>query len=154
MTLDATLPSDSATVLSSLYSLMRETRALVNSLETQLASAGITTAISQHTMESGETEIDLADLNDVPSEFVELTGTVAVNLEHITGCRAGQIKIIRFMDSNVTVKYDATKIALETYGATEDFSASAGDMLTLINRNGDPDTTTDGLWEEVSRKAT
>ncbi|RLG99226.1 hypothetical protein DRO38_08040 [Candidatus Bathyarchaeota archaeon] len=145
--LDATLPSDTSSLVSDLGTIGRETRAKVNELISNL-TAGLT----ELTLDSGDTVIASSQLSDASIEVIWLTGDAGSNtIENITGCSEGKQIIIRFVDDNVTIADDNAKIALNSAPYPTDFVAQAGDMLALVNKGGDG-SGTDGVWYELWRK--
>jgi hypothetical protein len=96
-------------------------------------------------MAVGDTELVSSD---TPFEVIVLTADGAVDLTNITGARKGIINVIIADDNNVCVKHNVDKIILK--GAAY-LDMEAGDVLILVNRDGDPDTATDGYWREVLR---
>jgi hypothetical protein len=58
------------------------------------------------------------------------------------------LKIIRAGDSNVTVSHNGSYISLN--GAAS-LNLATGDILVLINKGGDPDSSINGVWYEVCR---
>jgi len=153
MTIDTSVPVGTE-LISNLDNRDREERLEINSLWAAVAALGwtsglVVSSIRSKEMSAGQTDLVVGtDVEDLPLELVMLTGAAAVDLENITGARSGSMKIFRFGDGNVTVKYDASKIVLN---GSQDLEASLGDILWLFNSGGDPDAGTDGVWYELMR---
>jgi len=146
MTIDATLPLGTDLV-SALDTYIREDREQINDLWTAVVAANCTE--TTHEMGAGEFALAIGtDLEDVIIELVNLTAAVAVDLMQITNGSAGMIKVIRFGDADVTVKHNASYIDLAN---DTDITTAAGDILVLVNKGGDPDTSVNGVWYEVAR---
>jgi hypothetical protein len=84
---------------------------------------------------------------DVPKETIALTALGAATLTNITGGRAGQFKVLVADDANVSIVHSASIILK----GDANLDMQAGDILILLNRDGDPDTPANGYWREVSR---
>ena len=153
MTINAALPLGSE-LISNLDNRDREERVEINSLWSAVAALGWSTGLVVATirateMASGQTDlVNGTDVTDLPFEIIRLTGAVAVDLENITGARAGQLKLFKIEDDNVTMKHDATKIDLH---GDQDLACASGDVVWLCNIGGDPDTAVDGTWFELMR---
>jgi hypothetical protein len=155
MTIDASQPTD-AVIGYQLDNFIREDRVEINSLWAGLAAVGWTTGLIVATVKSTTlaaaqaTMVNSTDVEDIPFEVVLLTGDVGGNsITNITGCRSGQIKVIIFQDANIKMVYDVTKLDLNSPSA--DLDAEAKDVLVLVNIGGDPDTSTNGVWQELYR---
>ena len=146
MTIDATQPTGTMLV-SSIDDYIREDRAQINLLWSAITAANSTE--TTHSMGAGEFALVIGtDLEDVILEVVNLTAAVAVDLMQITSGSGGMLKILRFGDSDVTVKHNASYISLV---GSIDMTTTAGDILVLMNVGGDPDTSVNGVWYEVAR---
>lgn len=149
MTLNASLPADASTTLSELNALLREERVAINALETALSAlGGIITSDTDLNIAAGITYItNNVDLGDQALEVVNLSADGACNLAEIRGGRAGQVKIFRCTDGNVTFVNSATNIVLNRTG---NLTSANGVILSLINSGGDPTTNVDGTWYEMA----
>jgi len=151
MSVDESKPSGLANLVSELDDYSRESREQINDLwkaVQDLAWVAVT-SICDVEMSAGQTELVTGvDVSDLLIEVVNLTATAVENLEHITGARAGQIKVIIAGDTNVTVVHNANKIKLNG-GAN--YAFTAGDVLCLVNIGGDPGVPTNGYWKELFR---
>lgn len=149
MSLNASLPADASTILSELNALIREERAAINALETAVSAlGGVITSDTDLDMGAGTTYItNDVDLGDQALEVVNLSADGACNLAEIRGGRAGQIKIFRCTDGNVTFVNSATNIVLNRTG---NLTSASGVILSLINSGGDPTTNVDGTWYEMA----
>jgi hypothetical protein len=143
MTLSTTPP----TLVSELSARFEAIAEDVNSLWAQNAAAAWNVAYRAEEIASGETELAS---EDVPIEVVALTGGAAISLGQITGGREGMLKILIADDANITVVHDGTTPKIILAGSAN-LPMAAGDVLILVNRGGDPDTSTDGYWREISR---
>jgi len=144
-TLDATLPSDSSSLISDLGSIGRETRAKVNEL---IAAAPGYYSVTAVEMEALDTTLIIGtDIADNNFQLVELTAAAAVNLTNITNGFNGQVVTIIFGDADVTIKHDVTKIILN---GDADFNAQPGDVIQLLNQDGDQ-SGVEGTWREMFR---
>lgn len=142
MTLSTTPPNTVAELVSFLSNAVAD----VNSLWALYSSGAWVVSYKDEVIAS-----DSIVASDVPIEVLALTAGGAQDLAELTGGRKGMIKIIVFDDANITVKHDPSKIILKG-GA--DLDPVAGDVLVLVNRDGDPDATpaaVDGYWREILR---
>jgi len=149
MTLDATKPSDSA-LNSEIPGYLRETRAAINALSGD-GSVGFTDL----TITVGDTSLSIgSELDDYSLEIVKTTGGGAATIATILGGTEGQVKIFIFMDSNIDFTDSATKangtFYLNHLPAGSAYSPSAGDVIALMNIDGDGGTT-HGYWKELFR---
>ena len=153
MTLDSAIPVGTE-LISNLDNRDREEREEINSLWSAVSALGwstglIVSSIRETEMASGQTDlVSGTDVEDIPFEIVRLTGAAAVDLENITGCRSGQVKLFKVEDANITMKYDATKIQMH---GNQDLECASGDVVWLCNIGGNPDTSTEGVWFELMR---
>lgn len=153
MTIDATVPLGTE-LISNLDNRDREERVEINALWSAVSAMGWTTgllvaSIRETEMEAGQVNLVTGTgVTDIPFEIIRLTGAAAVDLENITGARAGQVKLFKLEDGNVTMKYDATKIDMH---GDQDLACASGDVVWLCNIGGDPDAGTDGTWFELMR---
>lgn len=141
MPLSAVVP----TTMSELVTFMSAIVADVNTLWSQYSASAWIVGYREEHMAVDDTELVSSD---TPFEVIVLAADGAVDLTNITGARKGMIKVIIADDNNVCVKHNVDKIILK--GAA-DLDMEAGDVLILVNRDGDPDTATDGYWREVLR---
>lgn len=150
MTLDATKPLDTILV-SDLPAYIRENRVEMNALTVSLLAQWTETEIE---IAGGTTELEVGvDLTDVPVEVVRLTGAVAVTIDTISEGRSGHIKLLRFEDTNVTLDDGGGNIQLNQPAAIGTFTGAVGDILILLNIDGNPGVD-DGDWVEVNRLLT
>lgn len=150
MTLDATQPAAGTAVISGLDDRIRENRVVINANTALIADQAWALIAAQITVEmtAGQTTLIVGNhVNDLTLESVLLTAAAAVDFAHITGARAGQVKVLIFGDANVTVKTDAAKFKLNS---STDLTVQAGDILALMNVGGDG-AGTDGYWVELFR---
>lgn len=150
MSLDATLPTDNTTTLAEYAALLRATREEVNTLATAVAAlGGAVASVSTLSCGSGKTQIVVGtDVGDITLETVLITGTAAVDIDEIVQGRAGQIKVFIFGDTNITFSNANDKIDLNCVG---DYTSAAGDVVALVNIDGDPDISENGYWKEIFR---
>lgn len=143
MSLDVTKPSGTS-LISELDDYQRETRSAVNSLELLISSGVFPIFYSAITLDLSE-----PIGNNYPVEVLAISSPVPIDLTHILSCQRGALKVLIFEDNDITVKYNASKIVL---AGAEDITFNLGDILVLINQEGDPDLSIDGYWREVARK--
>lgn len=150
MSLDDTLPTDNTTTLAEYAALLRDTREEVNTLAAAIAAlGGAVASVSTLICGSGKTQIVVGtDVGDITLETVFITGSAAVDIDEIVQGRAGQIKIFVFGDTNVTFSNANDKIDLNCVG---DYVSATGDIIGLVNVDGDPATSENGYWKEVFR---
>jgi len=149
MTVDASKPSN-VELGYALDDYIRENRVEINSLWSALQDLGwiAVTAVKSVAMTLGQTTLASGThVSDILLETVLLTAAGAVNLQHITNSRGGQIKILILGDGNVTIKHDASKIKLN---GNVDLVGVVDDVLCLVNIGGVPGTS-DGHWHELFR---
>jgi len=154
MSLDATKPADTALV-SELGEIGRETRAAVNALETSIAAlAGVALATEQNLV-GGTTNLVIGtDVSNVAFEVVIVSGAGACVLATMTGGTAGQLKIFVCADANITFTKGlaaAGAFVLNQPDHAADYAGYAGDIIALVNVDGDPATANNGYWQEVWR---
>lgn len=150
MSLDATLPDDVTTTLAELNALIRETRTEVNTLAAAITALGGAVASARDlVLTTGTTQIIVGtDLGEIALELVNLTAGGACVIDEIVGGTAGQMKIIVFGDTNFTLTNAAAKLNLNCVG---DYTSAVGDVIALVNVDGDPATVENGYWKEVFR---
>ena len=151
MGVNETEPKGSKHLVMDLDNYQRETRERVNYLLSLAESQGWSAVgqICSVEMETGETELVVDEhVGDLLIEIVQLTGQSAINLQHITGARAGQIKIFILGDGNITFIDYVTKMKLN---GGVNFAATAGDIICLANIDGDPEVPANGYWKELFR---
>ena len=151
MPLDAGEPKDTDLV-SELALRERETRAYINSLETLLALLSGVSVSTEYNCGAGQSDLPVGNpgLGDIPIEMVFITGTGAAQVDTISGAREGQIKIFRLGDANVTFALGGN-LVLNQPGAAPPYGGTIGDIIALVNKDGDPATVTDGSWYELWR---
>lgn len=89
---------------------------------------------------------DYIDCVDIPIEIFAITAGISSSLEDLNLGREGMIRVLLF-DGILTVVNSATLMTKDS----DDFPAQDGDVMILINRGGDPDTSTPGVWKEIYR---
>jgi len=148
MSLNEKLPADASSTLASLNELLRETRAAVNaSISAISALGGVITSDTDLDIPTGTTYIIVGeDISDQAVEVINLTAEGACSLAEIRSGRAGQVKIIKFGDSNVTIVNSLSNIVLNRTG---NLSSTSGVILALFNVGGDVDSNIDGVWYEL-----
>jgi len=150
MTLDATKPADTDLV-SSLGTYERETRAAINTLEDAIALLGAVAAVTRLQVTGGQTTIVVGtDLTAIAYEVVLISGSGLANLTDITGGSEGQMKFFIMLDANVAFMRDVTKIALNQPAVIASYGNHLGDVLCLVNINGNG-STVNGYWKELFR---
>lgn len=151
MTLDSTKPSDT-TLLSELASYIRANRVAINSVSgsgnvgfTDLTIAALAVSL---TIGAG------ADLGIYGLEIVKVAGSGLATIATILGGTEGQIKIFVFEDSNIDFADSAAKangtFYLNHLPALSNYSPAAGDVIALMNIDGDGGSTY-GYWKELFR---
>lgn len=151
MTIDATVPTAGTGTVDQLDGYIRENRVQINSLLATVDAQSwvLTSVVSTYAMTAGQNDLVVGThVGNVVLELVNLTAGAAEDLQNITGARAGNVKIIRFGDNNITVKHNDSKIKLP--GST-DYSPNANDVLVLVNVGGDG-AGVDGIWAQVTRQ--
>lgn len=117
-------------------------------IKMSLGTAGVTT----HAMTTGQTTLTVGtELKDTPIEVIFLSGIAAEILSMINGSRDGHIKIIVATNNNVTVARDDTYIKTKNPLANPNFAMQAGDILALVNVDGNPGAGLHGTWLELYR---
>jgi hypothetical protein len=150
MSLNALLPDDTTTTLAELNALLRETRLAVNTANTAITALGgaVASAIDL-VLTSGTTQIIVGtDMGAIALELVNLTAGGACVIDEIVSGTAGQMKIIVFGDTNITLTNNSAKIDLNCVG---NFTGAVGDVIALVNVDGDPATVENGYWKEIFR---
>jgi len=157
MTLDATKPSDTGDMNSDLGTYERETRAAVNTLEAAIAAISPTSSFLEFVCSAGQTTIVVGSggLGDVPIETILITGSGAAAVQTITGGRSGQIKIFIMGDANISLVDSDSHlngtIDLNQLPAGGSFGNYLGDVLWVVNIDGDPVAGDNGYWKEINR---
>ena len=142
MTLSTNLPTTMQGLLTALSAMITD----VNALWAYHALSSLLVGYRAETIAPGQTELVSVD---TPLEVIHTTAGVAVSLVHISGARAGMIKILVTKDANVTMEH-STDMLLD---GSVDYAMATGDLLVLLNIDGDPDTATNGYWRELLRKS-
>jgi hypothetical protein len=152
MALNASLPSDTTSFVSDLGSIGRETRAALNALETVVNGISGSASVSEVALTAGQTVLIIGtDIGNVQLEVIYLSSDTTETLVNFTKGTNGQLKIIYFVDANVTIEKLVTKFNLNSSGSFADFEGSAGDILALVNIDGDPTISENGYWQEAWR---
>lgn len=150
MAVDATRPQD-ISLVSELAYWIRNTRAAHNVLET-LVAAGSSLVYTDLNVAAGVTALECGvDLSNAMLEVISITGTGVAEIEEITLGQAGQVKIFRIGDGNITFAYDLLRLALNQAPADPAYGGTTGDILALMNLGGDPTVPDNGVWWELFR---
>lgn len=148
MTLSVIQPTDSEQNSRWPY-WIRTLAAAINAIEG--GSSSIT--ITEVSMSAGDTALVVGvDISALKIEVILLSSIGATTLTYIRGGTEGQIKIIIFVDNDVTVqdgvesdgKIYLNQVALTTTNFLQ------GDVLVLVNIDGDGGSTY-GYWKEIWR---
>jgi hypothetical protein len=148
MTLDITKPTDEE-IVSMLPYWIRQTRAAVED------TPGSEVAFTELDISAGTTSLAVGtDLKDADIEVVTVNSTGAIILATIIGGTKGQLKILIFQNSQVSiidgVKSDG-KFYLNQLPALSNFNALIDDVLAIVNVGGDG-SSNNGYWKEVWRQ--
>uniref|UniRef100_A0A6H1ZL63 Uncharacterized protein n=1 Tax=viral metagenome TaxID=1070528 RepID=A0A6H1ZL63_9ZZZZ len=151
MTLDATKPTDEELV-SVLPSYIRANRAAINVIESVLGGDVVTPTTLL--CPAGITYLSVGvDLSASEIEVVRISASAAITINQIRLGTNGQIKILIFQDSNISLM-DGTKLTGQFYlnqlPVGSNFAASVDDVLALINIGGDG-ISEYGWWKELWR---
>ena len=149
MTIDATKPEDSALV-SELPGYIRANRTEMNSMSSVTGSLGAgSIALAAQVTAAVGTEFSLDGL-----EVCIMTSVGASVLTAITDGIEGQIKILLFGDLLVTLTDSITQLNgtfdLNQAPAGTDYTPAVGDIIMLVNINGDG-IGNNGYWKEINR---
>ena len=149
MTIDATKPEDSALV-SELPGYIRANRTEMNSMSSVTGSFGSgSIALAAQVTAAVGTEFSLDGL-----EVCIMTSVGASVLTAITDGIEGQIKILLFGDLLVTLTDSITQLNgtfdLNQAPAGTDYTPAVGDIIMLVNINGDG-IGNNGYWKEINR---
>ena len=149
MTIDATKPEDSALV-SELPGYIRANRTEMNSMSSVTGSLGAgSIALAAQVTAAVGTEFSLDGL-----EVCRMTSVGASVLTAITDGIEGQIKILLFEDLLVTLTDSITQLNgtfdLNQAPAGTDYTPAVGDIIMLVNINGDG-IGNNGYWKEINR---
>ena len=149
MTIDATKPEDSALV-SELPGYIRANRTEMNSMSSVTGSLGAgSIALAAQVTAAVGTEFSLDGL-----EVCIMTSVGASVLTAITDGIEGQIKILLFEDLLVTLTDSITQLNgtfdLNQAPAGTDYTPAVGDIIMLVNINGDG-IGNNGYWKEINR---
>lgn len=144
--IDATIPTGS-TLASELPTLLREMRAMLNTLEQAIGLLGGTPVAQSVSLSPGTEAFEVAS---GIITTVSLSATAATDLTTITAGRNGQLIVIRAEDADVTVIHNASSIMLNN---AMDWQFAEGDVLFMVNFGGNPtaDPPVNGIWVEVNR---
>ncbi|MFH1952590.1 MAG: hypothetical protein ABIL06_13335 [Pseudomonadota bacterium] len=114
----------------------------------QNAIIGATT----YSMTAAQTSLTIGtELKASPIEVVFLGASAAESLNMINGSNDGHIKVIVASNANVTIVRNDAYIKLNQPTANPNFAMSTGDILALVNEDGNPDTPANGTWKELFR---
>ena len=136
MTLNPTTPM----LVSDLANYLSTVATDVNAL---WASNAVTWPVSFRSVTLDDNYIDCVD---IPIEIFAITAGISSSLEELGLGREGMIRVLLF-DGNVTIVNSSTLMTKDS----DDFPAQDGDVMILVNRSGDPDTSTPGTWKEIYR---
>lgn len=149
--MDATKPSD-VELISAHAAYIREARAGVNAL-----SAGSGVGVTAYEIPAGTTGLTVgSEVGRYGFESLFLsTDGAAINLSQILGGTQGQVKVIVFRDSNISLvdgPASGGRIYLNQLPVFSSFNGQLNDSITLINIGGDGGATTHGYWKEIARQ--
>ena len=152
MALDINSPSD-YDLVSSLAARDREERVAINALEAAIASLGSVATVTRLELVVGATTIVVGagGLSLLRIEVVLLTAIGPADIAQITGGTEGQIKIFVLLDADVRFVRNPAQIALNQPAHLAHFGGYAGDVIAMVNINGNPSTGVDGYWKEIWR---
>lgn len=151
MTLDATVPADSA-FTDTYAENMRETRAAVNDNETSIAAITALAITNDITLTSGQTSLAIGtttgtDLLDINLEITIISGTD----EDIDTISNGQNGMIKYFKANATFTIsEAGNIVLKNPDGITTVDLEAGDTIYFYN-DGGVQGTGNGIWYELGR---
>jgi len=108
--------------------------------------------VSTHAMTTGQTVLTAGtDIKNTPIEVIFLGAAAAETLEMINGATDGNIKVLVATGNNVTVKRNDSYIKTKNPTANPDFAMQTGDVLALVNVDGNPSSSLNGTWLELFR---
>lgn len=112
------------------------------------AIAGL--AITDVELNNTQTLLEVGNhLADVSFEMVFLNiDSGAADINQITEGRHGQVKVMLARSEDITFSNDGNIILNQT---DAELDLEVGDMITLVNVDGDQDTGADGEWRELAR---
>jgi len=147
--MDATKPTDVEQV-SALAAYIREARAGVNALSagTGVGTTGLNIPVGTVSLSVG------TDLGRFGVDLVRCTADAAVSIATILGGVSGMIKIFVALDSNISLVDGLAaggKLYLNQLPALSSFAMQAGDVIALVNIDGDGSLAT-GYWRELFRQ--
>jgi len=156
MTVDATKPTETEFV-DTHAGYIRTLAAAMNALELNIQGVVAT----EFDLTTGDTTMDIdADISDALIEVLRLdmdAGGGTADIATITGGTQGQIKIIIIEDTGITFSRSASQadgtIWLNQTAGASDYGGTVGDILCLVNIDGNPATPTEGYWKELFRTA-
>jgi len=147
--MDALKPTNQETA-AALAAYIREVRAAVNALS--VGSGVGTTGLN---IVAGTTSLSIGtDLGRYGVDLVRFTADVAVSIDTILGGMSGQIKIFVALDSNISLVDGLASgghLYLNQLPALSSFAMLAGDVIALVNIDGDGSAIT-GYWRELFRQ--
>jgi hypothetical protein len=147
--MDALKPTNYEDV-SALSAYIREVRAAVNALS--VGSGVGTTGLN---IVAGTTSLSIGtDLGRYGVDLVRFTADVAVSIDTILGGISGQIKIFVALDNNISLVDGLASgghLYLNQLPALSNFAMLAGDVIALVNIDGDGSAIT-GYWRELFRQ--
>jgi len=147
--MDATKPTD-VEQISAFAAYIREARAAVNAL-----SAGTGVGVTVLDIAAGAVSLTVGtDVGRFGVELVLMTADGAVSIANILGGTEGQIKIFLALDNDVDI-VDGLQaggaIYLNQLPALSSYAMQTGDVLALVNVDGDG-STVQGFWRELFRQ--
>lgn len=153
MTLNANEPTDQRLV-SELPYYIRQGRAALNA---HIASNAHDYTVTDLAVAAGATALDTdIDMTDIWIEHLFTSGVGAATIEYLRGARHGQVKVFHFMNNLVSFQDRGTltggTLYLNQLPADSIMTTDAGDVIALVNINGNPDAAISGYWRELWRE--
>ena len=119
----------------------------IDNLVATIAGLGITDVSLNNTQTLLEVGNHLAD---AAFEVVFLScDSGSADIDQITKGSHGQLKVMIARTENITFSTDNNIVLNQAHD--EELDMETGDMIILVNMDGDQDTGADGIWREISR---
>jgi len=155
MTVDATRPLGTDLV-STLDDYIRENRVEINSIWTAISGGISYPNYNAVNMAAGSTSLVAGtDIDEAGVEMVGLTADAAVNLTTMTAAKAGAVKYIIALDTDITIIQNTGSTTGGTFYLNSpsgvNLEMSTRDVLVVVNIGGDG-VAADGYWLELGRK--
>jgi len=145
VTISETSPPDNE-IVSKWPEYIRKVAQELDNILTAIAGLAITDVELNNTQTLLEVGNHLAD---VSFEMVFLNiDSGAADINQITEGRHGQVKVMLARSEDITFSSDGNIILNQT---DAELDLEVGDMITLVNVDGDQDTGADGEWRELAR---